>query len=42
MSRGKVTGAQFCQKPGGEGDRLMGEIEIMITVCQVTRLQDRM
>ena len=27
VSRGKVTGAQFCQETGGKGDRLMGERE---------------
>ena len=42
VTRGKVTGAQFSQEIGGEGDWLMGERERMITVCQVTRLQDRM
>ena len=33
-------GAQVSQETGGKGDRLMGER--LITVCQVTRLQDRM
>ena len=46
MSRGNVTGAQFSQETGVKGDRLMGERERererMTTVCQVTRLQDRM
>ena len=31
MSRGKVTGAQFSQKTGGKGDRLMGERENDLT-----------
>ena len=39
---GKATGVQDSQEIGGKGDRLMGEREKLITVCQVTRLQDRM
>ena len=35
-------GAQVSQEMGGKGDRLKGERERLITVCQVTRLQDRM
>ena len=42
MSGRKATGAQFSQETGGKGDRLMGERERLITICQVTRLQDRM
>ena len=36
------TGAQVRQEMGGKGDRLMGERGRLITICQVTRLQDRM
>ncbi|KAI0220916.1 hypothetical protein LSAT2_027615 [Lamellibrachia satsuma] len=41
VSGGKATGAQVSQETGGKGDRLMGD-RGLITVCQVTRLQDRM
>ena len=41
VSGGKVMVAQVSQETGGKHDRLMGEREID-TVCQVTRLQDRM
>ena len=39
MSGGKATGAQVSQETGGKRDRMRGKL---ITVCQVTRLQDRM
>ena len=42
VSGGKPMGAQVSQETGGKDDRLMGEREGLITVCQVTRLQDRM
>ena len=42
MSGGKATGAQINQETGGKRYKLMGERERLITVCQVTRLQDRM
>ena len=42
VSGGKATGAQVSQEKGGKGDMLMGERERLITVYQVTRLQDRM
>ena len=42
VSGGKATGVQVSQETGGKGGRLMvRERERLITVCQVTRLQDR-